>query len=429
VSATSGLRQYWESPWATYSRGRSRWRNQFLVDYLKEAGIERSKKQVASHIQVLRNMWKGEKEYQLVAGGEELFQESGLLAHNLGPSRVAPSDVCVKEEFKEVQSPLAPRTPSDCGDLPSESEITGLDALHTLDDRTPSAFLAPLPLSQQQRGSVKDERFDLHLPFPPSIPSLSSVMAPGVSPPPASRNNITSITLGAAGMRPLVVEVDRYAPPSSSLPNFSPRVSIHVKLSLSSLHDVSSPPALHGFSGTVTFAAPWTSVAQCMTRVFAGGVCESVEYAYFEPAAPLSPISMTPVTVPLPESELSRCRWGNIGVETRIDQLVTVDHEELAWITYDLTWTASGPPTAEVLSVQRDSREQQQQPAATPVPEPASFLSINGGWNTAASYAPSYASYVPRSQEPLIAFSPYSSLSSSAGDQHYTPYSSSVLFS
>jgi TEA/ATTS domain len=57
----SGLRQYWESPWATYSRGRSRWRNQFLVDYLKEAGIDRSKKQVASHIQVLRNMWKGEK--------------------------------------------------------------------------------------------------------------------------------------------------------------------------------------------------------------------------------------------------------------------------------------------------------------------------------------------------------------------------------
>jgi TEA/ATTS domain len=61
VCPVSGLRQYWESPWATYSRGRSRWRNQFLVDYLKEAGIERSKKQVASHIQVLRNMWKGEK--------------------------------------------------------------------------------------------------------------------------------------------------------------------------------------------------------------------------------------------------------------------------------------------------------------------------------------------------------------------------------
>lgn len=93
-----GLHKYWESPWATYSRGRSRWRNQFLVDYLQKAGIERSKKQVASHVQVLRNMWKGEKgrtfigafpsvavsdslpEYHLVAGGEELFLETGLLA-------------------------------------------------------------------------------------------------------------------------------------------------------------------------------------------------------------------------------------------------------------------------------------------------------------------------------------------------------------
>ncbi|KZT26234.1 hypothetical protein NEOLEDRAFT_1049132, partial [Neolentinus lepideus HHB14362 ss-1] len=68
-----GLREYWQSPWATFSRGRSRWRNQFLVDYLRKRGIERSKKQVASHIQVLRNMWKGEPEYSLVAGGDELF--------------------------------------------------------------------------------------------------------------------------------------------------------------------------------------------------------------------------------------------------------------------------------------------------------------------------------------------------------------------
>lgn len=54
-----GLRDYWNSPWANTNRGRSRWRNQYLVDYLKKYGIDRSKKQVASHIQVLRNMWKG----------------------------------------------------------------------------------------------------------------------------------------------------------------------------------------------------------------------------------------------------------------------------------------------------------------------------------------------------------------------------------
>ena len=61
-SLPQGLQDYWSSPYATYpqSRGRSRWRNQFLVDYLQRHGVSRSKKQVASHIQVLRNMWKGE---------------------------------------------------------------------------------------------------------------------------------------------------------------------------------------------------------------------------------------------------------------------------------------------------------------------------------------------------------------------------------
>jgi hypothetical protein len=126
--------------------------------------------------------------------------------------------------------------------------------------------------------------------------------------------------------------------------------------------------------------------------------------------------------------------WPSTGVETRIDQLVTVDHEELAWITYDLTWTASGPPSAEILSVQRDSQGEQEQQeqqqfvaAPTPLPEAASFLSLNS-WNSETSYAP-YASYVPRSQEPSLAYSPYSTLGGSSNvDQHYTHYSS-VLFS
>ncbi len=408
-------------------------------------------------------------EYQLVAGGEELFQENGLLASKSGPSHIAPpTDVRVKEEFKELHSPLAPRTPSDSSDIQSENESAGHDALHAFvapTERTAGAFLGSVHLAQQQPGSaVKDEGFDLQLPFPATIPPISSLMTNSVTPPHphVPRNSIVAVSLTAAGMRPLVIELDQYAPPSPTLANFPPRVSIHIKLSLSSLHDVSSPPALHGFSGTITFAAPWTSVAQCVTRVFAGGVCESVEYAYFKPAASLSPLSMAPVTVPLPESELSRCRWGNIGecagqpsgsqirlvadtwpstgVETRIDQLVTVDHEELAWITYDLTWTASGPPTAELLNVQRDSQEHHQQhqqqqqqqqqfvAAPTPVPEPTSFLSSLNSWNSETSYAP-YASYVPRSQELPVAYSPYSSLGgSSNGGQHYTQYPS-VLFS
>jgi hypothetical protein len=213
-----------------------------------------------------------------------------------------------------MQSPFAPRTPSDSSDIQSENESAGHDAHHALGaptERIPALFHGSIPvahnLQQQPGSSVKDEGFDLQLPFPVTIPPISSLMTTSVAPPPV-RNSITAVSLTAAGMRPLVIEVDQYAPPSPTLSNFTPRVSIHIKLSLSSLHDVSSPPALHGFSGTVTFAAPWTNVAQCVTRVFAGGVCESVDYAYFEPAS-----SLSPVTVPLPESELSRCRWGNVG--------------------------------------------------------------------------------------------------------------------
>ena len=215
-----------------------------------------------------------------------------------------------------MQSPFAPRTPSDSSDIQSENESAGHDALGAPTEPLP-AFLGSVPLAynpqQQPASAVKDEGFNLQLPFPVTIPPISSLMTPSVRPPHPVRNSVTAVSLTAAGMRPLVIEVDQYAPPSPTLANFPPRVSIHIKLSLSSLHDVSSPPALHGFSGTVTFAAPWTNVAQSVTRVFAGGVCESVEYAYFEPAASLSPLSMGPVTVPLPESELSRCRWGNIG--------------------------------------------------------------------------------------------------------------------
>lgn len=424
-----GLRQYWESPWATYSRGRSRWRNQFLVDYLKDQGIERSKKQVASHIQVLRNMWKGEKEYQLVAGGEELFQDNGLLAHKTSLTRMNQSDVRVKEEQKDAHSPFARRSPSDSGDFP-ESDSLSLEPLHPL-DRTPAAYLAPLPFGHHHRGSIKDEAFDLALPVSPS-----SYMSSSVSPPLVVRNSVTAISLTAAGMQPLVVNVSPATSPSSLHPNYPSRVSIYIKLSLSSLHDVSSPPTLHGFSGTVTFAAPWSSVAQCMTRLYAGGVCESIEQDYLEPAAPLSPMSLTPVTAPLPESMLSRCRWGSIGVGTRIIQQINVDNEELACITYDLTWTASGPPTAELLRVSHGQGQQHvpaPAPATTALPEPASFVSLSG-WNSGPSYA-SYPHYVPRSHEPHGIYSHYPSIGSSSsysdgGEQRYTQIQySSVLFS
>ncbi|KAJ3967301.1 hypothetical protein EV361DRAFT_853069 [Lentinula raphanica] len=44
-------------------RGRSRLRNAYLVKYLVHYEIERTRKQVASHLQVLKNMWRAEGNY------------------------------------------------------------------------------------------------------------------------------------------------------------------------------------------------------------------------------------------------------------------------------------------------------------------------------------------------------------------------------
>ncbi|KAK6987742.1 hypothetical protein R3P38DRAFT_3230070 [Favolaschia claudopus] len=62
------LCEYWDYSWPTYLRGRNG--------------------RIVSHIQILRNMCKGEPEYHLVAGGEELFGgpvklESPDTPHNL----------------------------------------------------------------------------------------------------------------------------------------------------------------------------------------------------------------------------------------------------------------------------------------------------------------------------------------------------------
>ncbi|KAJ3710233.1 hypothetical protein DFJ43DRAFT_1228649 [Lentinula guzmanii] len=54
---------------------RSRLRNAYLVQYLAQYGIERNRKQVASHLQVLKNMWKAEGNYSnywLVVGHDSL---------------------------------------------------------------------------------------------------------------------------------------------------------------------------------------------------------------------------------------------------------------------------------------------------------------------------------------------------------------------
>jgi hypothetical protein len=153
LSLYTGLRQYWESPWATFSSGRSRWRNAYLVEYLQKAGIQRTKKQVASHIQVLRNMLKGEPgkcrsyksifldsflesernrdkvnqcltsssvyaEFQLVAGADDL-EDAESAGSKGSPTRHASGDGSDSESF-----PVSPSTPGSTGSFDDHFRLT-----------------------------------------------------------------------------------------------------------------------------------------------------------------------------------------------------------------------------------------------------------------------------------------------------------------
>ncbi|KAI0818584.1 hypothetical protein BC629DRAFT_1462995 [Irpex lacteus] len=317
-----GLKEYWESPWATYSRGRSRWRNQFLVEHLKKAGINRSKKQVASHIQVLRNMWR----FHLVAGGEELFAENGLLAspdkrksvERLPTTDPAPGEASISSSASSPEYPMddfsatlshtmfpnrhSPVTPSRNVDAPPESamfsSVSG-SALAALGTHSPSSSA-----HRTTGSSVKLE--PLHMvaglsSFPPLPPSPMSGYLGGVNTSSAytsvrSSNRLQQLSLWAEGMSTVTFDVDQMStamampPPSPHDP--PPSILFRIKISITSIEDIHSSPNLHGLHGAITLASRWTSSANCVTKLFSGAHCIGHEIA-----------------CALPESALSRCKW------------------------------------------------------------------------------------------------------------------------
>lgn len=168
----AGLEAYLNSNYATYSRGRSRWRNQFLVDHLRTHGIERTKKQVASHIQVLRNMWKGEPQFYLVAGGAEDEPPSHAPTHH-HPSRehhrvssISPSRGHRSSSLRRVGSPTRQpmSIPNVMGSFGSPENAGSPGALIGL-PHSPSVYASPgsgpdigSPSSIGSPGSVKHEQ-------------------------------------------------------------------------------------------------------------------------------------------------------------------------------------------------------------------------------------------------------------------------------
>ncbi|KAG5654527.1 hypothetical protein H0H81_001168 [Sphagnurus paluster] len=372
-----GLREYWDSPWATYSqsRGRSRWRNQFLVDYLHKAGINRSKKQVASHIQVLRNMWKGEPEFYLVAGGEEpLDTPVKLEDHSLMPLDFEETDGASSSSASPDFSPPEfqrdfPPTPGlfhgsyDLGSYPPVSKGSPIssrsrDMVFTTSipnslsrypvDMAPHQSHEQLPVQNTHYalGSYPSIRGQTHAISSSDVLNTSRAMDAYSSHLTSAPTRTTSLCLMADGMAPLSIKLDALMSSQSSTPA---ALKLSIRLCITPLDDVRSSSTLHGFFGTISLSRLWASYGKCVTRVWSNRSCLSEEVGVLE----VSNIELGVVNVLLPDSSLTRCRWLDASVPTNLTQEIVIDGETVMYLLYELVRHNGNPmPSAEFVGYQ-----------------------------------------------------------------------------
>ncbi|KIY50893.1 hypothetical protein FISHEDRAFT_71203 [Fistulina hepatica ATCC 64428] len=359
----------------------------------------RSKKQVASHIQVLRNMWKGEKEYQLVAAGDELFPDghptmSGgvKLEEHDSPLSNAPlvtgspdtdmSHLFQLDSYHDDSSDTQSQSPSphfmvtDIGlHSPSSTNSSPMSTLSTLSPITTLSSLSqdgvstftPSPLrpractAPSQHSPLRNTfTLDGHLPDSPMSPYATASEAGSTSSylpqhhhslstgaesslhagPGTQLNQVTAVCLTADGMTPFTVNTKAL----DAVPPLAPySVSLKIKLNMPIVGDARTPVTLQGFHGTLNVAHIWSSSAKCITKVYLGPTCISEESAELDVCS----IEQGTVICRLPESHLTRCRWLDASSRTIITQQIVVDHYAFATVEYHLERTSyTGMPSA-----------------------------------------------------------------------------------
>ena len=297
-------------------------------------------------------------EYQWVAGGEELFLETGFLApvkKEDASDRSLPdtddgylispiSSVSARSPFDGLlQMPSEPASPISSGEpqvLPiiatppirgRSSSLPGLHRRYTapissspLAPRPLSSFEAPLDShssgtssiylsaktqsvasasSSSSAGNSYDSYADTGM-FGVYRDSPPVVFTPSPPPSPPAVNRLTSINLFGEGLQAYAIPLQSYY---SSTAQPSPRLLIKIRIRLPAIDDMQGSPTLHGIHASISLARPWSLSATCTTDVYAASVHHSRVTSPLQP--PVIDASTGESTASLPESELTRCRW------------------------------------------------------------------------------------------------------------------------
>lgn len=228
-------------------------------------------------------------EFHLVAGGEELFQENGLLSTDQthphhhdhppipGASRIRQDD---RAHHQHSIRRASPSTPSSSDS--EHSPVPGVSHLHVNTD-VYSSPSSPASTSYASPTLVQ----------PPYAPSHFQDVAPT-----HTNVRLSRLQIWADGLPPFTVEVDSLTSP----PKPYSRVMLRLKLSLPQAEVDSSVSTLHGFGGAIVLSEPWLSSGKCFTRVFTANTCVSKELDYLQP-------TNQSLTAFLPDSWLTKSRW------------------------------------------------------------------------------------------------------------------------
>ncbi|KAH9946185.1 uncharacterized protein BXZ73DRAFT_95683 [Epithele typhae] len=396
-----GLRQYWQSPWATYSRGRSRWRNQFLVDHLKKAGVERTKKQVAVISRSFATCGEANR-FHLVAGGEELFQDNGLFSptNRKSPASPTSSSSVGRGRANSIAStnasspsstpefPLSDFPPEMSSVYPSLSPQSNLSSYADLrGDEHFACAISPSSMVDPAYGGLSPSAGALPASTPLSVKLEPLAMDSTLFTLPhaayadhlgdyAPHNRIASLYFWADGMTPLAVDLDRLVGGANDV---APSTTfLHFRVSVPPVADLRCPPTFQGINGAVSLARSWQTLARCHSKSSdANGTIVLQDVGAFTPVT--TPQLQTCLGVDvrgqqvcsfMPESALTRCHW--IDTVSKITQQVFVDNEVLAVLVYhiDRTTDPGRPaPAMEVISVQKCPwRPQDSSPTAATSP-------------------------------------------------------------